>query len=113
MPDQGDIVLVPIPFTDLSTQKRRPVIVVSNDAYNRVAADVVVVAMTSTSPKGRYSFVIDSGDLSEGRLNRPGTVRVDRLFTLVQTIIVKRFGRVAASVLDTIRQKLNELTSGP
>lgn len=35
MPDQGAIVLIPVPFTDLSSHKRRPVIVVSNDDYNR------------------------------------------------------------------------------
>jgi mRNA interferase MazF len=45
--EQGDIVLVPVPFTDLSSKKRRPVIVVSNDAHNRHSADVIVVAMTS------------------------------------------------------------------
>ena len=28
--EQGEIVLIPIPFTDLSSQKRRPVIIVSN-----------------------------------------------------------------------------------
>ena len=28
MPEQGDIVLIPIPFTDLSSQKRRPVIII-------------------------------------------------------------------------------------
>ena len=42
MPEQGDIVLIPVPFTDLSSQKRRPVIVVSNDTYNRSSADIVV-----------------------------------------------------------------------
>ena len=47
MPDQGDIVLIPIPFTDLSSQKRRPVIVISNDGYNQATPDIVVVAMTS------------------------------------------------------------------
>lgn len=47
MPEQGDILLIPIPFTDLSSQKRRPVIVVSNNAYNHKTADIVVVAMTS------------------------------------------------------------------
>ena len=38
MPEQGDILLIPIPFTDLSSQKRRPVIVISNDAYNQKTA---------------------------------------------------------------------------
>ena len=44
---QGAIVLIPIPFTDLSSQRRRPVIVISNDTYNRRTEDIVVVAMTS------------------------------------------------------------------
>jgi mRNA-degrading endonuclease toxin of MazEF toxin-antitoxin module len=35
MPEIGDIVLVPVPFTDLTSQRRRPVIVISNDTYNR------------------------------------------------------------------------------
>ena len=47
MPNQGDIVLIPIPFTDLSSQKRRPVIVISNDHYNQHTPDPVVVAMTA------------------------------------------------------------------
>ncbi|HEY7326137.1 MAG TPA: type II toxin-antitoxin system PemK/MazF family toxin [Gemmataceae bacterium] len=48
MPSQRDIVLVPVPFTDLSSTRRRPVIVLSNDAYNRSTTDMVVVAMTPT-----------------------------------------------------------------
>ena len=38
MPEQGDILLIPIPLTDLSSQKRRPVIVISDDACNRSTA---------------------------------------------------------------------------
>ncbi len=67
MPEQGDILLVPIPFTDLSSQKRRPVIVVSNNDYNQKTADLVVVAMTSNPVEADYSFTITSDDLEKGR----------------------------------------------
>ena len=56
MPNQGDILLVPIPFTDLSSQKRRPVIVISNNAYNQSSSDLVVVAMTSNPIELRLQF---------------------------------------------------------
>jgi mRNA interferase MazF len=111
MPDQGDIVLIPIPFTDLSSQKRRPVIVVSNDIYNRTMRDLVVVAMTSTPDRGSYSFPIGSSDLEQGRLNRPGTVRVDKIYTLSQTLVVKVFGRINTATLDRIRVLLQKLSA--
>jgi mRNA interferase MazF len=108
-PRQGDIVLIPIPFTDLSSRKRRPVIVISNDAYNQKTADIVVAAMTSNPISVDYSFTITSADLETGTLNRPGKVRVDKIYTLSQSIIVQTFGRVKISVLDQIRKVLNDL----
>ena len=110
MPKQGDLVLIPIPFTDLSSQKRRPVIVISNDEYHRTSADVVVVAMTSNPTVTRYSFTITSADLMAGSLNRPGTVRVDKIYTLAGSLIVKTFGRVSNATLERIRKLLNDLT---
>ena len=74
MPKQGDILLIPIPFTDLSSQKRRPVIVISNDQYNRKTNDIVVVAMTSNPQVTDYSLSVTSSDLVEGALNRPGKI---------------------------------------
>jgi len=109
MPNQGDIVLIPIPFTDLASQKRRPVIVISNDAYNRKTKDIVVVAMTSNPSTVDHSFSITSADLDQGQLNRPSKIRADKLYTLSQTIVVKTFGRVKPNVLDKIRQNVQAL----
>ncbi|NCP15446.1 type II toxin-antitoxin system PemK/MazF family toxin [bacterium] len=111
MPEQGDILLVPIPFTDLSSQKRRPVIVISNNSYNKKATDIVVVAMTSNPVETDYSFTITSVDLEKGTLNHPGKVRVDKIYTLSQSIVVKTFGQVNETTIEHIRQTLKELTA--
>jgi mRNA interferase MazF len=109
MPSQGDIVLVPIPFTDFSSTRRRPVIVLSNDAHNQTSPDMVVVSMTSNLNPTAYGFTITSADLDSGALNHPGKVRVDKIYTVAQGIIVKTFGRVNGQTLDRIRQLLQDL----
>ena len=111
MPEQGDILLVPIPFSDLSSQKRRPVIFISNNSYNKKANDLVVVAMTSNPVVADFSFTINSTDLEKGKLNHPGKVRVDKIYTISKSIIVKTFGKVNNSVLTQIRKELNSLVA--
>jgi len=105
-PRQGDIVLVPAPFTDLSSHKRRPVVILSSDVYNDASPDFIVVAMTSTPVQTRWSLPITNGDLRSGRLNRPGTVRADKIYTLAQSLAVSRFGTVTDEMLGRIREKL-------
>jgi mRNA interferase MazF len=48
---QGDVVLVPFPFTDLSAIKQRPALVLSPERLNNVRTDLVVAAITSQIPE--------------------------------------------------------------
>jgi mRNA interferase MazF len=109
-PEQGDILLIPVPFTDLSSQKRRPVIVISNDSYNRSCLDLIVVAMTSNLTISAYGFQITNADLVDGALNRPGSVRADKVYTLARSIAIKKFGKVSSKVVDRIRLLLDSAT---
>ena len=43
----GDIVLVPFPFTDQSTTKRRPAVVISTGRYHAERPDLIIIAITS------------------------------------------------------------------
>ena len=65
--------------------------------------DVIVVAMTSNPEVTDYSLPITSANLINGKLNRPGKIRVDKIYTMSQAIIVKTFGRVDSHTLDRIR----------
>ncbi|MEO1592983.1 MAG: type II toxin-antitoxin system PemK/MazF family toxin, partial [Cyanobacteria bacterium J06632_22] len=53
--DFGDIVLVPFPFTDQSSIKRRPGVIVSSDAYNQRHIDVILMAVTSQTQAMAYA----------------------------------------------------------
>lgn len=44
---QGDVLLVPFPFTDQSGQKQHPAVVVSGNAYNQVHPDLIMAPITS------------------------------------------------------------------
>ena len=112
MPEQGEILLVPVPFTDLTSEKRRPVIVISNNVYHKQTTDMVVIAMTSNPENVPYGFTINSESLLVGQLKRPSKVRVDKIYTLSQSLSVKTFGRVKDDVLQKIRLLLQELIAG-
>jgi len=91
---QGDIVLIPVPFSDLTNRKQRPVMIISNNKYNEVTEDIVVVAITSQLKDLDYSIVIEEKDLSEGNLNVTSAIRADKVYTLSKKIILKKFGQV-------------------
>jgi mRNA interferase MazF len=86
---RGDVVLVAFPFTDLSSTKRRPALIVSPDVFNDRLQDVVLVAITSqvTSEDG---LVIEPADCTDGILPKRSAVRVGKLFTINSSLVVKK-----------------------
>jgi mRNA interferase MazF len=48
---QGDILLIPVPFSDLTSSKKRPVLVLSNNDYNTKTEDIIAAAVTSIKSK--------------------------------------------------------------
>jgi len=62
---QRDIVLVPFPFSDLSMQKVRPVLILSNDAYNQQSSDIVVCGLTTNLTPAPYSIIVDVADVEQ------------------------------------------------
>jgi mRNA interferase MazF len=47
----GDVVLVPFPFTDQSTAKQRPGVIVSSTAYHEARRDLILMAVRQSVQK--------------------------------------------------------------
>jgi mRNA interferase MazF len=77
---QRDLLLVPVPFSDLTSHKIRPVVVLSNDRYNADEADLLVVGVTSNPLPRPYTIPLDTAQLDEGTMRRPSLVRADKGF---------------------------------
>jgi len=93
--EQRDLVLIPIPFTDLSSHRKRPVIVISRQEYNDSTEDIIVVGVTSNiKDKTPYSFVISNDNMENGKIKMDSRVRADKIYTLSKSIVVKKFGKV-------------------
>ena len=101
---RGDIVLVPFPFTDLTTTKQRPGLVISSDAFNTADNDVVLLAITSQIPTtlGADEFLIPQNDLAACGLPKPSLVRLMKVFTLHQRLVIKRRGALPAKTLAAL-----------
>ena len=108
---QGDVVLVPFPFTDLSTTKQRPALVVSSDALNTTREDVIVVAITSQIPTNLASdeLSIPASDLKSCGLPKASIVRLGKVVTLHQQLIVKAIGTMPAGSLAAALAKFRQL----
>ena len=107
---QGEIVLVPFPYSDLSGSKRRPVLVVSNDAYNRSFPDIIVAVITSKTKKpDNYSIPLLADDLEIGFLPESSLIRIHKLFTIEKSRILKRFSFLKDEKLQEVLTLLREL----
>lgn len=109
MYNQGDVVLIPVPFSDLKQHKQRPVLIISTDNYNQSNEDIVVVEITSKLKRLDYSIIIEPKDLIEGVLKLISEIRVDKIYTLSKSIVRKGFGKVDAEILEDVRRKVNYL----
>lgn len=106
---QGDILLIPIPFSDLQSSKKRPVLVFSNDLYNITTEDIVVMAITSNIQPKEYTVLITKDDLIEGEIKVDSNVRVDKIYTLSKSIVIKRIGCVNKNTIEKVKNMLDKL----
>ena len=80
---QGDIAVIPFPFSDLSGSKRRPALVIA-DLGDK---DVILCQITSVVHTDPYTVPLDETDFETGTLARKSFIRVNKIFTASRRLL--------------------------
>lgn len=97
---RNDVVLLPIPFTDLSSSKVRPAIVVGHGGF---LGDLLVVPVTSQLASADFSLT----SWQSAGLNVPSGVKAQRC-TIEDALVRKIVGRLNAKDVVLLDQNLRQ-----
>jgi mRNA interferase MazF len=104
----GDIVLVPFPFTDQTTTKKRPSVVISSTAYNSARPDIILMAITSQL---RAIMALGEVWLTEWQaagLLKPSTAK-PVIATIERSLVIKKLGALATTDKEKLRVALRQI----
>ena len=104
--DALDVVVVPFPFTDRDTSKRRPALVVSSADFNQDHDQSILAMITSVHAPWPSDVALQ--DWEGAGLNVPCKVRF-KLFTVDDGMIVRRIGSLSTRDARTVRKALSRV----
>ncbi len=106
-----DIVLVSFPFSDLSTKKLRPCLVLAT-VRTRALSNLAVVAMMTSQIEGRrFPHDVMVSKWQESGLPKATLVRLAKVVTLEQSMVHKTLGKLDKKDRQAVRTHLGELFS--
>ena len=104
----GNIVLVPFPFTDQSTTKRRPAVIVSSNAYNQNRPDIVIMAVTSQIHGSGYFGDVRIQKWQQAGLLKPSVIK-PILTTVEKSLVIKKLGTIADNDIAALSEGLQSI----
>ena len=103
--NQGDIVLLPYPYTDLSNTKQRPVVIISRNSINK--HNFIVAKITSVIRNDQFSFPIKPTNI-DTKLKHRSEVRTNEILTVHKSLIIKKFASFNKTALQQLTDKIKD-----
>jgi mRNA interferase MazF len=104
----GDVILVPFPFTDQSTSKKRPEIVISSDNYNQSKPDIILIAVTS-----QVNTILQFGEVLIDDWAGAGLIKSSVIkpiiTTLQRNLVIRTLGKLQLPDFQTLENILPQI----
>jgi mRNA interferase MazF len=104
----GVVVLVRFPFSDLSSSKLRPALVVASAG----GADWVLCQITSNPYSDSSAVPLTMASFAEGGLPRESFIRPGKLFTASESIVVRSVGQLTSRAHHAVVDAIVNLLKG-
>jgi mRNA interferase MazF len=107
---RGRVIVVEVPFSDLSGTKRRPALIISSEGFHGDLPDVIVCPISS---RPRYFERPGPGDQplqhwKRAGLRYPSTARVSKVVSVSKKAIARGLGRVESHDLQRVEDTFRE-----
>lgn len=102
-----EIVVVPFPFTDLSSTKRRPALVLSSTAYQEQTGHLIL-SMITTATRSNWFNDVSLSEWEQVGLPHPSLVRA-KLFTLDERLIIRSLGELSKADRQAVVRSLSDI----
>lgn len=107
--NQGDIILVKFPFSNLSNFKLRPALIISNSEVNKTK-DIICTQITSNLHNDKFSYKLENSILTNPLLYE-SEIRCHKIFTLEISMIDRKLSSIKSSNLALVLQKIHNFIS--
>lgn len=101
----GDLVLVPFPFTDQTTTKKRPAVVISSRAYNAERPDLIIMAVTSQIKSTAILGEVIVQDWQATGLLKPSAIK-PVIATIEKSLVIQVMGRLMGDDRQALQDAL-------
>lgn len=102
-----DIVVVPFPFVDKNTEKKRSALVLSDYIFNN-ATNNCVLAMITSANNPEWPLDIHINSIQKTGLSAPSKIRM-KIFTLDNRFILKKIGNLFIKDQHAVKENLKKL----
>ena len=92
----GDILLVPFPFTDQTSSKKRPAVIISSKTYNQQKPDLIIMAITSQIGSSISFGELHIIDFSAAGLIKPSVIK-PVISTIEKGLVIRKLGQLQDS----------------
>jgi mRNA interferase MazF len=105
--NRREIWIAKVPFSDMSSSKIRPVLILSKNSYNETNPDVVGAAITTHIDR-EYTIQLSEKDFDKHSLMDQSAVRFDGLLKIDKILLHKRVARVSEDFRKKVIGKIIE-----